>query len=332
MFKEIAELINNNQEFILTSHVNPDGDSIGCEIALYRFLSKHGKNARIINYSKTPDNYLFLDKNSIIEQFNEDKHKEVILGSDVVFILDTNEYSRIRTLEPFVRDSAAKKVIIDHHMPARTGGGFNGNGFDYFISDTDSPSTGEILFKFFKYFGEGKIDKEIATALYTAIMTDTGSFKFDRTDPETHIITAELLGYGINPYYIYSEVYNKATPGKLKLLGRFLENILLAHDEKLAYSVLFTKDFIETGTDEYATDGYSQHLLSLEKALMGIIITQTKRGVKLSFRSKGNIAVNELAKEFNGGGHINAAGAFVVNGDIDKLTAEAIEKSKKYLK
>lgn len=325
MFKEIADLINKNQEFILTSHVNPDGDSIGSEIALYKFLSKHGKSARIINYSKTPDNYLFLDKNSVIEQFDENKHKGAILGSDVVFILDTNEYTRIRTLEPFVRDSKATKVIIDHHM------GLDSNGFDYFVSDTDSPSTGEILYKFFKFFGSEKIDREIAVALYTAIMTDTGSFRFDRTDPETHIIAAELLKFGINPYDIYSEVYNKATPGKLKLLGKFLENVMLAHDERLAYSILCTKDFDETGTDEYATDGYTHHLLSLERTLVGILITETKRGVKLSFRSKGKIPVNELANEFGGGGHLNAAGAFVVGGDINSLTAETIEKSKKYL-
>jgi phosphoesterase RecJ-like protein len=163
-------------------------------------------------------------------------------------------------------------------------------------------------------------------------MTDTGSFKFDRTDSETHLITAELLEFGINPNEIYSEVYNKATPGKLRLLGRFLENIKLQFGEKLAYSVLYAKDFEETGTDEYATDGYSQHLLSLEKAVLGIIITQTKRGVKLSFRSKGNIRVNELAREFGGGGHINAAGAFVVNGNIEGLIAESIEKSEKYIK
>jgi phosphoesterase RecJ-like protein len=268
---------------------------------------------------------VFLDKDAVIEQFDEELHKNLILNSDVVFILDTNEYARIRTMEPYVKQSRAKKVVIDHHM------GLNRNGFDFFISDTDSASTGEILYRFFKFYNGGKIDKEIAKALYTAIMTDTGSFKFERTVPETHLITAELLGFGISPYEIYSEVYNKATPGKLRLLGRFLENIKIEHGDKMAYSVLYLKDFEETGTDEYATDGYSLHLLSLEKAVIGIIITETKRGVKLSFRSKGSIPVNELAKEFGGGGHINAAGAFIPDGKIEMLEKEVIEKSKKYL-
>ena len=326
MFRDIADLILNNQEFVLTSHVNPDGDSIGCEIALYKFLFKFGKKARILNYSITPDNYLFLDKEGIIEQFDEHKHIAVINRADIVFILDTNEYARIRTMAPYVKNSKAKKVVIDHHM------GINANGFDYFISDTGSPSTGEIIFRFIKFFDKEKLDKEIAAALYTAIMTDTGSFRFERTNSETHLITAELLSYGINPYEIYSEVYNKATPGKLRLLGRFLENIKLEHSDKLAYSVLRKSDFEETVTNEFATEGYGQHLLSLENALIGIIITETKRGVKLSFRSKGKIPVNELAKEFGGGGHINAAGAFIENGNLDELIKESVTKSKKYIK
>jgi len=325
MFREIADLITKKQEFVLTSHVNPDGDSIGSEIALFKFLLKYGKKARIINYSKTPDNYIFLDKDNIIEQFDEQKHSSVIINADVIVILDTNEYSRIRTMEPYVRDSKAVKVVIDHHM------GLNQNGFDYYISDTDSPSTGEILFRFFKTFENSMLDKEIALALYTAIMTDTGSFKFDRTNSETHLIAAELLSYEINPYEVYSEVYNRATPGKLRLLGKFLENIKLEHDEKLAYSVLLLKDFEETGTNEYATEGYGQHLLSLDTAIIGIIITETLRGVKLSFRSKGNVPVNELAKEFGGGGHINAAGAFILNGNIGELIKECVIKSKKYI-
>jgi len=325
MFKEIAELINNKQEFILTSHVNPDGDSIGSEIALHRFLSKRGKHSRIMNFSKTPENYTFLDTDGVIEHFDESKHVNAIENADVIFILDTNEFARLRTMAPAILKSNAKKVLIDHHL------GFNKNGFDYYISDTESPSTGEILYKFLISNNESLIDKEIATALYTAIMTDTGSFRFDRTDSETHIITAKLLEYGIKPYHVYSEVYNQATPEKLRLLGRFLENIKLDIDDRAAYSVLYIKDFEETGTDEYATDGYTQYLLSLSSVLIGVLITQTKRGVKLSFRSKGSIPVSELAKEFSGGGHLNASGAFIEGGDADKIAKEIIEKSKKYI-
>src|SRR5258706_13713947 len=179
MFEDIVALIKGSKDFILTSHVNPDGDSIGSEIALYLYLKNNGKNARIINFSATPYNYTFLNKNGIIEKFDETSHKAPIEKADVIFILDTNEYSRVRTMEPFIKASKAKKVCIDHHA------GTNGNGFDYYISDTSSPATGEILFKFFEQLGELP-DGQMNIALYTGIMTDTGSFRFSRTRAETH--------------------------------------------------------------------------------------------------------------------------------------------------
>src|SRR6187399_1457299 len=105
MNKDIVSLINNNQEFILTSHVNPDGDSIGSEIALYLYLKSLGKSARVLNFSPTPDNYTFLDKEKVIEQFDEAKHKGFIENADVIFILDTNEFERVRTMAPYIRAS-----------------------------------------------------------------------------------------------------------------------------------------------------------------------------------------------------------------------------------
>ncbi len=330
MNRDIVSLINNNQEFIITSHVNPDGDSIGSEIALQLYLKSLGKNAGILNYSPTPDNYTFLDKERVIEQFDEAKHKERILNADVIFILDTNEFERVRTLAPYIHASKAKKILIDHHL------GFKPELFDEYIVDTDSPATGEILYRFFKDIekAEGKtgiITKEMAQALYAAIMTDTGSFKFNRTDEETHTIIADLLTYGLNPYDIYSEIYNKSSLGRLHLLGRFLNNITLMYNGRLAYSVIHRKDFEETSTDEYAIEGFSSHLMSLETVVLGIVITQTLRGVKLSFRSNGDVFSNELAGEFGGGGHQNASGAFIPGGDIDKLVKDVTAKAEKYL-
>lgn len=327
MNKDIVSLIDNNQEFILTSHVNPDGDSIGSELALHIYLKNLGKSSRILNYSPTPDNYKFLDKDGVIEEFNEDKHKDLVKNADVVFILDTNEYERLRTLAPHVKQSKAKKVLIDHHL------GFDPKNFDHYIMDTDSPATGEILYRFFKDIeastgNNGVITKDMAVALYAAIMTDTGSFKFGRTDEETHLITADLLKYDINPYDVYSEIYNRATIGRLHLLGRFLNNISLLYDGKLAYSTVTRKDFEETSTDEYAIEGFSSHLLTLESVVLGIVITETVRGVKLSFRSKGDVKSNELAKLFGGGGHQNASGAFVLGGKPDKIVNEVTEKAK----
>ena len=325
MHGEIVDLIKSSQDFVITSHVNPDGDSIGSEIAFYKYLRNSGKNAKIINYSDTPPNYTFLDKDSIIELFDEKAHADSINNADVIFILDTNEYSRIRTMEPFVRQSKAKKVCIDHHA------GINGNGFDYYISDTDSPATGEILFEFFEKQGKINIDKEMAIALYTAIMTDTGSFRFPRTTAKTHRIIAELIEHGADPFDIFSEVYNRSTEGRLKLLARFLNNMSFAYGGRLAFSYLRQSDFEETSTGELDTDGFSANLMSVDKVIASIVILETKRGVKLSFRSVGSIKANGMAGEFGGGGHTNAAGAFVPGGDFDVLIDEAVKNAEKFL-
>ena len=325
MLKKILDLIKNHENFLITSHVNPDGDSIGSEIALYKYLIKQGKKVSVINYSKTPDNYLFLDSGNIIQQFDENRHKQLISDSDVIFILDTNEYSRLKSMAPLIKESHAKKVCIDHHLG-------ESNGFDYYFCDTDSPATGEILFKMFTLNGINNIDKEIAVPLYTAIMTDTGSFRFPRTDSETHQIAAKLIEHGADPVSIFNEVYDKAPLGRIKLLSRFLNTLKTAYDNKLAYAHIYLKDFEETGTNVFDTEGFSHHLMSINTVQMGIIFTQTPRGVKISFRSKGEIYVNNLAKEFGGGGHMNAAGAWVDNGDMDKLTEEVITKTKKYIK
>lgn len=330
MYADIASLIDNNQEFIITSHVNPDGDAIGSEIALYSHLKKLGKNVRIFNYSETPSNYTFLDNDRIIQTFDESKDTSAITGAEVLFILDTNDYSRIKTMAPSFRESKAKKVCFDHHL------GLNKNDFDYYISDTDSASTGEILYKFLKSrdkeTGKDTIDLKIAEALYTAIMTDTGSFKFPRTTSETHIIAADLLSYGVDPFAVYTEVYNKSSLGKLQLLSRFLNNVKMEYDDKLIYSTVLQKDFEETKTNMYETEGFSQHLMSIASVQISVIFTETKRGVKISFRSNGEIFVNELAKEFGGGGHMNAAGASVDGAKIPEITIEVIKKTKDYIK
>jgi phosphoesterase RecJ-like protein len=325
MYKEILDLIKNNDKFVITSHVNPDGDSIGSEIALFKYLLKQGKNARIISYSETPDNYLFLDGNSNIEKFDESRHNMTIDQADVIFILDTNEYSRLRTMEQCIRNSPAKKVCIDHHLG-------KSNGFDYSVIDTDSPATGEILFKIFTFDNKQKLDSDIAIPLYAAIMTDTGSFRFPRTDSETHKIIAELIDSGADPVEIYSEVYDKAKIGRLKLLSRFLSNIVLLYDDKVAYSNIYLNDLKETGTNVFDTEGFSHYIMSMAAVQIGIIFTQSPRGVKISFRSKDEIYANELAKEFGGGGHMNAAGAWVNGGNMESLAKEVTLKAKKYIK
>lgn len=324
MYEKIKEVINTYDDFIITSHVSPDCDAIGSEIAFFIHLKSKNKSARIINVSETPENFSFLDKNEVIEVYNARVHDTVIKNAKTIFILDTNDYQRLREMSDAVKSSDAVKICIDHHE------GLDEKDFSFFISDTSSPATGEILYDYFASLDKKIINKEIAEGLYAAIMTDTGSFKFSRTTPKTHRIAAELLEYGLNPFVIYSEIYNNSTPNKLKLLSCFLENIKYAGD-KTAYSSLSKSDFEKSHTVEQDSDGFTSYIMTLKDIELGIIFLETPKGIKISFRSKSYVPVNKLAKEFGGGGHINASGAFITDCSLEETINSVIAKSKSFI-
>lgn len=323
-FENVAEIINQYNNFVITSHVNPDGDSLGCELALAHFLRKIGKSATILNHNETPKFYEFLDKRNELIKFNPELHKDIILNTDVIFVVDTNQSDRLRSLEKYVLQSKAIKVIIDHHLEA-------GNFADYYLIDEQATSTAEILYKLLLSMDNDVIDYEIAHPLYTAIMTDTGSFRFPRTDIETHQIIAHLLHFGVDPTEVYSKVYESWTLGRMRLLGEVLDTAKTEYDGKLAYIVCTQKMFDATGTTEVETDNFTNYPMSIEGVQIGLLFNELDDGIKISFRSKGDIPINELAKEFGGGGHKNAAGARLFGVKLDDIVKKVIEKSKKYI-
>ena len=317
-------LIQQYQRFVLTTHVNPDGDGLGSEIALAHYLRNIGKNATILNHNITPEHYQWLDTQQEIVHFEPKRDGDKILRADVIFILDTNQPERLRSLEPFVRQSKAVKIVIDHHLEPNPFG-------DQYILDDDATSTGELVYRLIQQSGGQSIDRDIANALYTAIMTDTGSFRFPRTDSEIHQITASLIESGADPTEIYANIYERWSAGRMRLLGEILKAIKLAYNGKLAYVVCTQKMFEETGTTEVETDNFTTYPMSIRGVLIGILINELHNGVKISFRSKGNIPINRLAKEFGGNGHLNAAGARLYNIHVDEVVNAIIEKSGKYL-
>jgi phosphoesterase RecJ-like protein len=304
--------------------VNPDGDSLGCELALAHFLRKIGKSATILNHNETPKFYEFLDKRNEIIKFNPELHKDIILNTEVIFVVDTNQSDRLRSLEKYVLESKAVKVIIDHHLEA-------GDFADYYLIDSEATSTAEILYKLLLSMDNDIIDYEIAHPLYTAIMTDTGSFRFPRTDIETHQIIAELLQHDVDPTAVYSHVYESWSIGRMRLLGETLDSLKTEYDGKLAFMVCTQKMFENTETTEVETDNFTTYPMSIEGVKVGLLFNELEDGIKISFRSKGEIPINELAKEFGGGGHKNAAGARLFGVRLEEIVKDVVEKAKKYL-
>ena len=322
---KVRRIIESSQNFVITTHVSPDGDGLGCEIALLYFLEKLGKSAVVINVSETPGNYKFLDPENRFLIFDEQNFDQIekILNSDVIFICDMNQSCRLKTMEKYVLQSKAIKIIIDHHLEAQ-------DFADYYLIDVDAPASGEIVYKLIKSFDGFEIDKKIATGIYTAIMTDTGSFRFPRTDSETHRIVADLLDAGADPVEIYDKVYEQSSLGRIKLLGKCLSELETRYDGRLGYIVV-TQDMLKNyGVEEWETDGFVQSILKIAGVRVAIFILELKDGIKLSFRSKGEIPINELAKEFGGNGHKNAAGARLYNITLDEVINQVIQKAEKY--
>lgn len=316
----VKRIIDSRKSFVLTTHVNPDGDGLGSEIALGIVLRRLGKDAQIFNHSETPKNYEFLDPDHTILKFQPQRDSEHVLNADVIFIVDTNQPNRLRTLEPYVVQSKAVKVCIDHHLDKT-------DFADHYLIDELATSSGEIVYRLVQELGDGFVDPLVARALYTAIMTDTGSFRFPRTDPEIHRIAAHLIERGADPTEIYQSVYEKWHAGRFVLLGRALGDMKLGCDGRLAYVVITQSMLRETSSRPEDTDNFTNYPMSIGGVVIGILFTELPDGVKISFRSKGDIPINELAKAFGGNGHKNAAGARVYEKKLKEIIPAVLEKS-----
>jgi phosphoesterase RecJ-like protein len=325
-FNQLKNILLGNNSFLITTHVNPDADAIGSEIALYNILKEIGKNVRIINHSINPYNLLFLDRENVIEHFSEENHKNVFEEADVIIAIDFNHSNRIVRMEKGFLSSSKLKICIDHHQDLE-------EVFDYAFIDTDYSATGHIIYDFIKQSGIVKLTQETAEPIYAAIMTDTGSFRFERTTPEIHKIAADLLQTGVNPGEVYDKIYDQSKFSKIKLLGRAVDSMsLFGKDNEISYMYLTRKDFIETDAIESDTDGFVNVCLSVENVKLGILFLELKEGFKVSFRSKGFIPVNRLASEFGGGGHINAAGLRIRDGNIEEYVPKILNRAVEYIK
>ena len=321
-FELLKKIISDSNSFLITTHVNPDADAIGSEIALYVILKELGKKVFIVNYSETPYNLQFLDKSGAIETYDEGKHNPVINSVDVIIALDFNKWDRTVKMKQALTQSKALKICIDHHLDPE-------NFADHFFIDTNYSACGEIIYDFLKKTEIVNMTYELAYPLYAAIMTDTGSFRFERTTQELHMIAAEMLKLGVIPGEVFDKIYDQSKFSKFKLLGRSLNSLKLSGN--VSYMILTQKDFIETGAEESDTDGFVNFALSVENVKLGILFVELEEGFKVSFRSKGNISVNQLAREYGGGGHTNAAGARFFKDNLYEMMPEILNKAAEYV-
>jgi len=302
---EIKELIEYPKGITIITHRNPDGDAIGSSLGLQLFLQKYGHTVKVVLPSDYPGTFHFLKgvDQCLIYDTEKAKAVEAIEKADIVVCLDFNSLDRIDKIGPYIQDSKAKKILIDHHLDPEPFA-------DYIYSDTLASSTCELVHKFILDLGAAdKLDPEIGEALFTGLITDTGSFKY-ATRPETYETAAALKKVGVDDYTLQDRIFNTVSEKQMRLLGHCLYNRMEVIPEYAAGIISLTKeDYVEYDIQRGDTEGIVNYLLMLKGIEVAAFIREQPTIVKLSLRSKGDISVQEICRNhFNGGGHKNASG------------------------
>lgn len=317
---EICITLEKYENILITSHVNPDGDSYGSTLSLFLFLNQLNKNPRLIFFNDIPENYKYLDGLENLEIYDSNLHDKFIEECDLIIVADVNDPKRTKSLENPIRNSNAYKIVIDHHLEPQPFA-------DQYFVDTDACSTGELVYKIITSFNNQFITPAIANALYVAIMTDTGSFRFPRTDSEVFMIISRLLQYGADPVKNYEEVYNQSSLSATKLLGLAYTKIEMHYNNLLCIIVLSDDDFKSVNAIEEDNEGIVEKTMALKGVKVGIFISELKHRneIRISLRSKDQYNVREYASTIGGGGHLNASGARVPLQNLDDLKNKIIK-------
>jgi phosphoesterase RecJ-like protein len=304
--KELSKHLSKADNILLVCHINPDGDAIGSQLALYHYLISKGKNPVMISPNYLQDFLKWMDGVDKINIFIRDRKvcKDLIYKSDLIIMVDFNQSNRLGEAEDLVMNSKAKKVIIDHHL--------NANRFaDLEICDPSKCSTSELLHELITIINNGIFRNEAySEAVYVGIITDTGNFEHGAFTGSTFRVIADLLETGIDKNRIFNLVFNNFSADRLRLQGFSLnERMVVLPEYKTAYIFLTRDDLSKYNYKKGDTEGFVNLPLSISDVDFSVLFIEKDGFIKLSFRSKGNFSVSEFAKNyFAGGGHINAAG------------------------
>ncbi|MBN1996357.1 bifunctional oligoribonuclease/PAP phosphatase NrnA [candidate division KSB1 bacterium] len=322
-WKSLQEFIGFHQRFLITTHIHPDGDAIGSQLALASYLDQQGKQAVLINCESTPKFFKFLDPQKRIEIFHAGRHNHIIQSCDGAFVVDISDWARLKEVGMALKKYKTPIACIDHHIPTDLIA-------DVEISDTQVSSTGELLYEFFRKV-KAHFDATIVDALYTSILTDTGSFRFSNTTPRTHQIAADLIRRGARFQDIYRNAYENDSKNRAQLRGRLMADIKFECNDRLAWFALTQNLINDYGVELWETEGFSELPRSIENVEISLMFTEGQNGTtKISFRSKGTIPVNQLAGQLGGGGHKFASGA-TVKQDLETTISQVVHNTKKLI-
>lgn len=315
-FNGINKLLQKNNNFLITSHVNLDGDGIGSELALSFILQKLKKRPIILNQDRLPKIYDFLPGSNKIHHLEDNCMDPKSI--DVGIVLDCSNTKRIGKTYEIFKD--IKTIInIDHHESNENFGDFN-------YVDSSISSVGEIIYELIKSINIDLLDDKISSCLFAAIMTDTGSFRYSNVSSKTFKVASDLTSFGIKPYLIANNIYNRNTYSGLRLLGEALSTLEIGESNSVSWLTITRKMLDDTNARDEEIEGIIDVATTLNNVEISILFRETKDDkIKVSFRSKGNFDVNKFAVKFKGGGHPNAAGCLCC-GKLDEIKEKILSE------
>jgi phosphoesterase RecJ-like protein len=313
---EFDALVKAKQHFVLSTHVNPDGDGLGSEVALALYLQALGKDAVVFNDGTAPHNFEFLEKLLPLEGFTPERADEVFGRAEVLIVLDMQNKERLGRVAAYADRPGLTTVILDHHVGDAAFGQIN-------VVVPEKAATGELIYDYLKRDG-ARLTQPMAIALYTALVTDTGSFRHSNTDPDVHAMAAHLLELGVESAVVQAQINRHRHMGRLRFIGHLLQDLKTSADGAIAWFEVTPELFERYDVDGSDTEG----LVDFPRTVPGVeavmMLTDLGNGkVKVSLRSSGRVDVHGVAQSLGGGGHRFAAG-ITLEGTLSEARARML--------
>ena len=320
-WKKLNQKILSSSRIVLSTHQNPDGDGLGSASAMYHYIKSLEKDCKIIHISDFPNQYDFLNQNNIIETYIESDHDEWMQTSDLALIFDIGDYHRLGILGDILNKNNIYTVNIDHH-PNLNDERFN----DHYIN-IDAAATGEMVYDFL-IDNNINLNQLMAQGIYTAVMTDTGSFRHNNTNQKSHKIAMDCIDYGVDNSKIYQSIYENRSKAQVSLLAKVIDILRYDSDGQIA-SFIISREMIESsGAIPQDIDGFTDFVRTIKGVEISIMIYESDSNrCRINFRSKGKYKINGVAKSFGGGGHKFAAGA-IADGTSEIILQQVVDQTK----
>ncbi|MDD3322308.1 MAG: DHH family phosphoesterase [Paludibacter sp.] len=307
LIHKVQKHISNAERIVIVVHVGPDGDAMGSSLGLWHYLMTLNKEPVIIVPTAYPDFLSWMPGSECVMVYEENKEtsEEFLAGADLIFALDFNDPKRMGNLSDAVMATTVPKILVDHHLHPS-------DFADVVISLPELSSTSELIFRLICRLGDfSKINLAGAECIYTGMMTDTGGFTYNSNKQEIYTIISELIKLGVDKDDIYRKVFNTYSADRLRLMGFCLYKKMKIYPEyKAALITLTAKELSMFNFKNGDSEGFVNIPLSIEGVDFSVFMREDNERIKLSFRSQGTFPANKVATDlFNGGGHLNAAGA-----------------------